>query len=1382
MSRRYHESDSDDDQPLIQRMERLDSPNGEPEHRAGGQGVAGIEIGAMLNTMNQLMQQNAQMLQIITNRSESNSRRGSSEETRVRHTQYQIMPDLTKSIGYYKGEAEIEDGTGWLDQIISMAELHLWPEEFRLETARSHLVGAAKNWYVAHRGDIKTWDDFVTKFSKTFGVSASLTDCWRAMEKRQQKNGESVSAYFHEKYKLCKKLNLSFSETKEQIITGLANRSIVQGLFAKFHVDSDDLLHDIMDFERLCSAGDRDRRDRERERGVKNRSENPGNPKRETKPSPSPSPSSQLQSAKTCFRCKEVGHFANSCPSRPQITCFTCKQPGHKSPECPQRRQPPVVQHVDSTNNTNLKYYKDAVVNGEVVKSYLDLGSTVCVMRDDLLPKLGLMCDWSDKREILGYGGSVTTTLGTTNVHLEIDGVGADVRVHVVPRETQKIPLLVGHPFSEQPHIKIIKTKDEIIVDEDTTTTVNSTSDRVVLWAKDASVIPNNFLGHVVVKTNKINTDLCVEGGLREIGSLVPRCVLKTDEIGEAVLPVLNISGKDVTVKEGGKMARGETCVEGTRRREVNTVPVVPSEVNTDLTAEEATPVIELINEYKDLVARNMKQIGCTNLTEMDIKLTDDRPVFYRPYRMSFSEREQVKDIVQELIAADIVEPSESPFASPILLVKKKTGDVRLCVDYRALNKKTEKQHYPLPRIDDQLDRLHGQLYYTSLDLSSGYYQVPMSTEAKSKTTFVTPDATYCFKRMSFGLANAPSVFQRLINVVLGSLRYDTALAYLDDIIIPSKDVNEGLVKLRKILDRFREANLTLRLDKCFFFMKNIDYLGFTISIDGITPGERKLKCVEKFPVPVDIHTTRSFLGLANYFRRFIKGYALITKPLTDLLRKGCSFHWGELEQQAFDLIKGKLIERPILCVYNPKAYTEVHTDASSVGLAAVLLQKQEDGSLRPISYYSRKTTPEEAGYHSYELECLAIVVALEKYRVYLLGIPFVIKTDCNSLKLLANKKELNPRIGRWFVKLSEFNYTLEYHKAQSNQVADSLSRNPVNQSEEVPITGLPILGIQINTDWDGDQAVLKKFVLYQGRVYKISNEGMWRLYVPDSLRFDIVSTAHRELSHLGPFIKTKNGNKYVIAAIDGYSKYSILKAVSDAGAAGAINFVKDIMMHYGKPNKIISDRGVAFTSESFEAFCNEYEIEHTKVAVATPRANGQVERLNSMILTCTATRTTDVEGTNWDENLFEVQWSINNSVHSVTKRTPFSLVHTYSSNSFLNNPLGDEIRNLNQGLGNTESSAESKVSVDTLLIKNRETMAKQFNKKRRPAVTFNTGDLVLVRTEVPATGQSRKLSPKYRGPYEIVKFIGNDRYLVQDIEDRLKLVSENVSENSISD
>ncbi|CAH1372100.1 unnamed protein product [Tenebrio molitor] len=205
-------------------------------------------------------------------------------------------------------------------------------------------------------------------------------------------------------------------------------------------------------------------------------------------------------------------------------------------------------------------------------------------MRDDLVPKLNLMCDWSDKRKIVGYGGAVTMTLGTTNVHLEVDGVGADVNFYVVPRETQKIPLLVGHPFTEQPHIRIIKTKDEIRVEKDTTATVNSTPEKVVLWAKDASVIPENFLGHVVVRSNKINTDPCGEGGVRQIASmdcgLVSRCVVKTDEIGEAVLPELNISGKDVTVKEDSEMARGETCVDGTLCRKVNTVPVIVSEVD----------------------------------------------------------------------------------------------------------------------------------------------------------------------------------------------------------------------------------------------------------------------------------------------------------------------------------------------------------------------------------------------------------------------------------------------------------------------------------------------------------------------------------------------------------------------------------------------------------------------------------------------------------------------------------------------------------------------------------------------------------------------------------------------------------------------------------
>lgn len=501
---------------------------------------------------------------------------------------------------------------------------------------------------------------------------------------------------------------------------------------------------------------------------------------------------------------------------------------------------------------------------------------------------------------------------------------------------------------------------------------------------------------------------------------------------------------------------------------------------------------------------------------------------------MSLHERKQVRDIVDELKDADIIEDSDSPFASPCLLVRKKTGDYRLCVDYRALNRMTVKDHYPLPRIDDQLDLLHNKKYFTSLDLRSGYYQIPVEKTSRGKTTFVTPDGAYSFKRMSFGLCNAPSFFQRVMNRILKNLRYTIAMAYLDDIIIPSETVEEGMRNLREVLIILREANLTLRIDKCKFFMTKIDYLGFEISEFGVSSGRNKLNAVGNFPVPNDVKSVRSFLGLASYVRRFVRNFAVIVKPLTDLLKKGSSFMWGDLQQKAFDLIKERLSSEPILCIYDPNAKTEVHTDASKVGLGGVLYQEQRDKKLHPISYFSRKTTAEESKYHSYELEALAIVCSVEIFRVYLTGIEFIIRTDCNSLKLLEHKRDLNPRIGRWFIRLSEFQYKIEYHTGAINTVADSLSRYPVEEGDETEIIGLPVCHINISTDWvaalqrtdpeilaicskleDGDTATHSKYTLCSGRLYKVS-KNKFRLYVPSELQHDIVSEAHRNLNHLG--------------------------------------------------------------------------------------------------------------------------------------------------------------------------------------------------------------------------------------------------------------------------
>ncbi|CAK1600822.1 unnamed protein product [Parnassius mnemosyne] len=271
----------------------------------------------------------------------------------------------------------------------------------------------------------------------------------------------------------------------------------------------------------------------------------------------------------------------------------------------------------------------------------------------------------------------------------------------------------------------------------------------------------------------------------------------------------------------------------------------------------------------------------------MVIELENSEPVIYSHYRMSYTERQLVRDMIKEMADSGIITESSSPYASQIVLVQKKTVEKRLCVDYRALNRKTKKTHYPLPRIEDQLDLLAGNTLLTSLDLASGYYQIPISEESRSKTVFVTPDGHYEFNCMPFGFVNTPSVFQRTINKILMEAKMKYAIVYMDDVLIPSKTFDEGIVRLEEVLKLLKRGGLTLKLSKCNFFYKTIDFLGFEVSANGIRPGSRKTDAVSKFPKPRNQYELRQFLGLSGFFRRFIKGYATITASLTSLLKKG---------------------------------------------------------------------------------------------------------------------------------------------------------------------------------------------------------------------------------------------------------------------------------------------------------------------------------------------------------------------------------------------------------------------------------------------------------------------------------------------------------------
>lgn len=259
--------------------------------------------------------------------------------------------------------------------------------------------------------------------------------------------------------------------------------------------------------------------------------------------------------------------------------------------------------------------------------------------------------------------------------------------------------------------------------------------------------------------------------------------------------------------------------------------------------------------------------LGVTDLGSMKIRLTSDRPVVYRPYRLSITERALVREKVQELLDAGVIQESDSEYASPIVLVPKKNGELRMCVDYRSLNAITVKDRSPLPRVEDQLDRLAGKCFYTTLDMAQGYHQVPMHDGSVHKTAFVTPDGHYEYLRVPFGLANAPAVFQKVVNKMLRGIQSDLVLAYIDDLLLPSATVQEGLALLEKVLQLVAEAGRNLNLAKCTFLADKLEYLEHEVNANGIRSGERKIQAVRDFPTPVGVHGVRQFVGLASYFR-----------------------------------------------------------------------------------------------------------------------------------------------------------------------------------------------------------------------------------------------------------------------------------------------------------------------------------------------------------------------------------------------------------------------------------------------------------------------------------------------------------------------------------
>ena len=480
-----------------------------------------------------------------------------------------------------------------------------------------------------------------------------------------------------------------------------------------------------------------------------------------------------------------------------------------------------------------------------------------------------------------------------------------------------------------------------------------------------------------------------------------------------------------------------------------------------------------LQHEAKEMLKRNAKvfskddmDMGRTNLVKHHIKLTDPVPFKEAYRRIPPQMYDEVKAHIQEMLDLGAIRPSNSPWASAIVLVRKKDGRLRFCIDLRKLNNRTVKDAYSLPRIESILDSLGGAQVFSTLDLKAGYWQVEMTEECKAYTAFTCgPLGFYECDTMPFGATNAPATFQRLMHDCLGELNMNWCIVYLDDIIIFSDTKEEHLKRLEAVFQKLCAAGLKLKPSKCFFFKEEIEYLGHVVSGKGISTNPKKIEAVSKWPTPRTVYDVRSFLGFVGYYRRFIKNFSKITKPIREVITglenqskraaKKTYIEWSDAADTAFEQLKAMCVSTPILAYPNYQLPFTLHTDSSTDGLGAVLYQKQ-DGKMRVIAYASRSVSKAEANYPAHKLEFLALKWAVcEKFHEYLYGSkPFEVFTDNNPLTYVLTSAKLDACGQRWVAKLANYNFSIKYKCGVSNAEADALSRIkwPEALSENVDI------------------------------------------------------------------------------------------------------------------------------------------------------------------------------------------------------------------------------------------------------------------------------------------------------------------------------------------
>ena len=524
---------------------------------------------------------------------------------------------------------------------------------------------------------------------------------------------------------------------------------------------------------------------------------------------------------------------------------------------------------------------------------------------------------------------------------------------------------------------------------------------------------------------------------------------------GKFYITVLNASEKDVVLDNrlvvGSVTEADEVVASIDPDKRDGQENVEDIQMGENLSESQKQQIKKLVSEYKDIFAENPKNPKRTVLMKHKIITGDALPVRAKTRRVPVAWENEVNRQVEQMLKHDIIRPSCSPWNSPLLLVKKKDNSMRFVCDFRGLNDVTKKDNYPLPHIRDVVDKMEGSVFWTTLDAASAYWSMPLDEQAKEKTAFAVPRGKYEFNVTPYGLCNAGSSYQRMMDICLSGLPSNRILAYMDDIVIFSRTFSEHISDIRKVFDRLREANISLKASKCTFAAQTVDFLGYELSSSGIRPQKKLTSSIKDFPQPSNRKEVKRFLGMAGFYRNFVKGFGDISHPLNNLTRDNVKFEWTDDCESAFCTLKLCLSSEPVLAFPRLGEEFILDVDASDVAFGGVLMQAGADGQLHPVGYFSDAVQKSQKSWAPTTKEAYAMVLAVRHWHVYLAGRHFTLNSDHNPLVYMRTQKDPRGKFARWILELEEYEYTVKYVKGVDNVKADAMSRNPSASLRQPP-------------------------------------------------------------------------------------------------------------------------------------------------------------------------------------------------------------------------------------------------------------------------------------------------------------------------------------------